>query len=131
MTAAKRCSGSPACACAYSWASSIVSNGPTIESGGPWNGPVTTTYRMTTRYGCAAGTGPASRSVVPQTGDGLPVVSVPSVYMTTVGTSAVAVPNLTLTSRLSIERSETTLAQTLLTFHKTHTTPHGNWGQPP
>jgi hypothetical protein len=43
MTAAKRCSGSPACACAYSWASSSVSNGPTIESGGPWNGPVTTT----------------------------------------------------------------------------------------
>jgi hypothetical protein len=43
MTAAKRCSGSPACACAYSLASSIDSNGPTIESGGPWNGPHSTT----------------------------------------------------------------------------------------
>ncbi len=49
---------------------------------------------------------------------GLPVLSVPSVDMTAVGTSPVAVPNLALTSRRSLERSETTLALTRLTIHK-------------
>jgi hypothetical protein len=66
-----------------------------------------------------------------QTCDGPPVLSVPSVYMTTVGTRPVAVPNLALTSRLSIERSETTLAQTRLTFHEPQTTPPGKWGRLP
>ena len=61
-------------------------------------------------------------------GDGLPVRAVPSVDMTTVGTSPVAVPNLALTGRRSIERGETTLALTRLTFHRVSVRPLANGG---
>jgi len=50
-------------------------------------------------------------------GDGLPVLAIPSVYVTTVGARPIAVPNFALASRSSIERREASRTQTRLTFH--------------
>jgi hypothetical protein len=60
------------------------------------------------------------------TGYDLPVLSVPSVYMSAVGTRPVAVPNFALTRRCSIERCEAALTQTRLTLHKTRLRPVAN-----
>jgi len=51
-------------------------------------------------------------------GHDTPLRSVPSVHMTTVGTSPIAVPNLVGTSQTPIEGSEAALAQTRLTLHR-------------
>ena len=50
-------------------------------------------------------------------GHALPVLSVPSVHVTAVGTRPIAMPDLVLTSGTSIERREAAHIQTRLTFH--------------
>jgi len=62
----------------------------------------------------AVGTGSASRAVVLHAGDGLPVRSVPSVWVTAVGTSPIAVSNLVLTRGRSVEGREAAVTQTRL-----------------
>jgi hypothetical protein len=61
---------------------------------------------------------PSGAVVLHVSDDGLPALSVPSVYMTAVRSGPIAVPDLTHPSRACLERGEATLHETRLAFHE-------------